>query len=82
MGEISEPLKKLFEEQSRKKKTAQLLVLEYSDGDLIFRCLMCGDEANPIAKPAWHGQHIRTCHPQYVTWARLIPGFDEWTDET
>jgi hypothetical protein len=60
----------------------QLIVFEHTGAGIVARCLLCGDEADPIADPAWHGQHIRTFHSKYITWApRYIPEFDEWVSD-
>lgn len=60
----------------------QLVVFEHTVAGVVVRCLLCGAEADPVVNPPWHGQHIRTEHPQYVTWEPVvIPEFDQRTED-
>ncbi len=62
---------------SRSPRTA-LVGFEHDPSGIVARCVLCGDIADPVTQPAWHGQHIRAQHPEFVTWElKPIPEFDE-----
>lgn len=59
----------------------ELVVFEHTAAGIVARCLLCRQQADPVAHPSWHGEHIRTRHPEYVTWEPVvIPEFDERTE--